>query len=211
MNHLEEVFERLQKANLKLKISKCEFMKKQLNYLGHIISDDGISVDSDKVAAVQNMQPPKTIRDVRSFLGMASYYRKYVPNFSKIAKPLNALTRKHAKFNWTAEAQSAFDTLKQSLLEAPVLAFPDISKPFKLYTDASQYALGAVLMQEQDGENRAIQYISHQFSEQKLKWPTIEREAFAIIYSLEKLRPIVIGTDITVYTDHKPLKHLCGG
>ena len=208
MTHLEEVFERLQKANLKLKISKCEFMKKQLNYLGHIISDDGISVDSDKVAAVQNMQPPKTIRDVRSFLGMASYYRKYVPNFSKIAKPLNALTRKHAKFNWTAEAQSAFDTLKQSLLEAPVLAFPDISKPFKLYTDASQYALGAVLMQEQDGENRAIQYISHQFSEQKLKWPTIEREAFAIIYSLEKLRPIVIGTDITVYTDHKPLKHL---
>ena len=156
----------------------------------------------------QNMEAPKTIRDVRSFLGMTSYYRKYVPNFSKIAKPLNSLTRKHARFLWTPEAQSAFDTLKQSLLAAPILAFPDISKPFRLYTDASQYALGAVLVQEQDGHDRVIQYISHQFSDQKMKWPTIEREAFAIIYSLEKLRPIVIGTDITVFTDHKPLKHL---
>ena len=131
-----------------------------------------------------------------------------MPNFSKIAKPLNALTRKHAKFAWTQEAQSAFETLKQSLLQAPLLAFPDISKPFRLYTDASQYALGAVLIQEQNGQDRVIQYISHQFSDQKMKWPTIEREAFAIIYSLEKLRPIVIGTDITVFTDHKPLKHL---
>ena len=139
---------------------------------------------------------------------MTSYYRKYVPNFSKIAKPLTALTKKNARFRWSDEAQAAFDFLKSSLLQAPILAFPDISKPFKLYTDASQYVMGAVLMQEYDGANRVIQYVSHQFSEQKQKWPTIEREAFAIVYSLEKLRPILIGTDVTVYTDHKPLKHL---
>ena len=208
IKHLEEVFSRLRKANLRLKISKCDFVKEKLNYLGHIISNEGISVDPEKVSAVANMQPPKNIRDVRSFLGMASYYRKYVPDFSKIAKPLSSLTRKNAKFQWSLETQTAFETLKQRLLEAPILAFPDITKPFKLYTDASQYALGAVLMQEQDGQNRVIQYISHQFSDQKQKWPTIEREAFAIVFSLEKLRPIIIGTDITVYTDHKPLKDL---
>ena len=208
LEHLQAVFDRLRKANLKLKISKCDFVKKQLNYLGHIISDDGISVDPGKVSVMENLQPPENIRDVRSFLGMTSYYRKYVPNFSKIARPLTALTRKNARFKWMDEAQTAFETLKAALLQAPILAFPDISKPFKLFTDASQYALGAVLMQEQDGADRVIQYVSHQFPDQKQKWPTIEREAFAIIYSLEKLRPILIGTDVTVYTDHKPLKHL---
>ena len=208
IKHLDAVFDRLRKANLRLKIAKCEFMKKELNYLGHIISDEGISGDPQKVSAVQNMEPPKTVREVRSFLGMTSYYRKYVPDFSKTARPLNLLTKKNAKFRWSSEAQSAFEKLKEALLRAPILAFPDIRKPFKLYTDASQYALGAVLTQEHEGQDRVIQFISHQFSEQRLKWPTIEREAFAIIYSLEKLRPIIIGTDITVYTDHKPLKHL---
>ena len=208
IRHLEEVFDRLRKANLSLKISKCEFVKKELNYLGHVISDEGISVDDNKVSAIQSMGPPQNIRDVRSFLGMTSYYRKYVPNFSKIAKPLNALTKKNARFRWTEEAQTAFDQLKTALLQAPILAFPDITKPFKLYTDASQYALGAVLMQTIDGRDKVIQYISHQFGDQQLKWPTIEREAFAIVYSLGKLRPIITGTDITVYTDHKPLKHL---
>ena len=208
IKHLDAVFDRLRKANLRLKIAKCEFMKKELNYLGHIISDEGISVDPQTVSAVQSMEPPKTVREVRSFLGMTSYYRKYVPDFSKTARPLNLLTKKNAKFRWSPEAQSAFEKLKEALLRAPILAFPDIRKPFKLYTDASQYALGAVLTQEHEGQDRVIQFISHQFSEQRLKWPTIEREAFAIIYSLEKLRPIIIGTDITVYTDHKPLKHL---
>ena len=208
IKHLEAVFDKLRKANLRLKIAKCEFMKKELNYLGHIISDKGISVDPHKVSAVQNMEPPKNVREVRSFLGMTSYYRKYVPDFSKIARPLNLLTKKNAKFRWSSEAQLAFEKLKEALLRAPILAFPDIRKPFKLYTDASQYALGAVLTQEHEGQDRVIQFISHQFSEQRLKWPTIEREAFAIIYSLDKLRPIIIGTDITVFTDHKPLKHL---
>ena len=143
VEHLREVLNRLRKANLKLKISKCKFVKKQLNYLGHIISDEGISVDPEKVAVMENLKPPENIREVRSFLGMASYYRKYVPNFSKIAKPLTALTKKNARFKWTTDAQAAFESLKQALLQAPILAFPDISKPFKLYTDASQYAMGA--------------------------------------------------------------------
>ena len=127
---------------------------------------------------------------------------------AKLLNPLNALTKKNARFRWTEEAQTAFDQLKMSLLQAPVLAFPDITKLFKLYTDASQYALGAVLMQTIDGQDKVIQYISHQFGDQQLKWPTIERGAFAIVCSLGKLRPIITGTDITVYTDHKPLKHL---
>ena len=154
------------------------------------------------------MGPPQNIREVRSFLGMTSYYRKYVSSFSKIAKPLNVLTKKNARFRWTEEAQTAFDQLKTALPRAPILAFPDITKPFKLHTNASQYVLGAVLMQTIDGRDKVIQYISHQFGDQQLKWPTIEREAFAIVYSLGKLRPIITGTDITVYTDHKPLKHL---
>ena len=133
VKHLEAVFERLRKANLRLKISKCEFVKKKLNYLGHVLSDEGISVDPSKVSVVQNMEPPKNVREMRSFPGMTSYYRKYVPNFSKIAQPLTALTRKNAKFRCSSEAQAAFEKLKETLLQAPVLAFPDITKPFKLY------------------------------------------------------------------------------
>lgn len=208
LEHLEIVFDRLRKANLKLKISKCDFLRENLNYLGHVISNEGISVDPEKVKVVEGMRAPATVREVRSYLGMTSYYRKYVPEFSKIARPLTALTRKHAKFKWTKEAQEAFETLKQCLVKAPILAFPDISAPFQLYTDASQYALGAVLMQEIEGEKKVIQYVSHQFTVAQQKWPTIEREAFAIIYSLQKLRPIVLGTQLTVFTDHKPLKHL---
>ena len=208
LEHLNIVFEKLRQANLRLKISKCEFLKKKLQYLGHVISDQGISVDPHKVDVITKMQPPRTIREVRGFIGMSSYYRKYVPNFSEIARPLIALRRKNVRFEWNDAAQTAFETLKEKLTEAPILAFPDVTKPFSLYTDASQYALGAVLMQKQNGEDRVIQYVSHQFTDAQKKWPTIEREAFAMVYSLQKLRPIILSTKVTIFTDHKPLRHI---
>ena len=118
------------------------------------------------------------------------------------------LTRKNVRFEWSDAAQTAFETLKQKLTEAPVLAFPDITQPFAFYTDASQCALEAVLMQKKNGEERVIQYVSHQFTDAQRKWPTIEREAFAMVYSLQKLRPIILGTKVTIFTDHKPLRHI---
>lgn len=151
---------------------------------------------------------PTSVRDVRSFLGMCGFYRRFIDNFASIARPLTLLTRKDVRFVWSTEAQEAFETLKERLITHPILAHPDVSRPYNLYTDASGYCIGGVLTQEfKDGEH-AIQYISHQLSEGQQKWPTIEREAYAIIFCIQRLRQYLLGSKFTVYTDHKPLRSL---
>ena len=208
VEHVEAVFTRLRDARLKLKMSKCEFLKKEVNYLGHIVSPSGIKPDQSKVEAIAKLGPPTDVRGIRSFIGMTGYYRRFIANYAKIAKPLTELTKKNRRFYWNEDCQRSFETLRRALTEAPILAFPDINKPYKLYTDASNYAIGAALVQETEMGERVIQYLSHQLNETQQRWPIIEKEAYAIVYGIQKLRPYLLGSKFTVMTDHKPLKHL---
>ena len=206
--HLELVFDRLREAGLRLKPSKCSFAKTEIKLLGYIISKNGITSDPEKVEAIANLKPPETKREVKSFLGMAGYYRQCVPDYAKHAAPLVKLTRNNQTWEWSEEQQNAFDTLKNLWCSQYVLAHPDPSKPYKLYTDASGYALGAILVQDQEGQEKVIQYLSHQLSGPQLNYATIEKEALAVIYAITKLRPYLYGAKFTVYTDHKPLTSL---
>ena len=208
LKHLETIFSRLEQAGLKLKRSKCKFFETRVSYLGHVISGQGIEPDPDKISAIQQLSPPTTVKEVRSLVGMASYYRLFIEGFSDIIRPLTELTRKHCQFQWTPELQRAFEQIKQRLSSAPVLAHPDFTKPFRLYTDASNYAVGAVLAQEQDGGERVVQYVSRQLNKGQQKWPVIEREAYAIIFAMNKLRHYLLGNKVEIRTDHKPLTSL---
>ena len=196
LEHMNEVFKRLADAGLKLKLSKCELFKSKIAYLGHEVSAKGIEPS------------PTKVREVRSFVGLASYYRRFISNFSEIVRPLTALTKKHANFCWDDVKQHAFDELKSKLIVAPILAYPQTDQPYHLYTDASLYAVGAVLTQMFPEGERVIEYVSRQLTEGQQKWPTIEREAYAIISSIGKLRHYLVGSKFTIYTDHKPLRSL---
>ena len=208
LGHLDDVLRRLRKASLSLNRKKCHFVQSEISYLGHIISKDGIAPDPEKVRAIQTMEPPTTVKGIRSFLGTVGYYRNFQPNFSAIARPLTRLTKKNVHFSWSEEAQEAFEVLKQKLIEAPILAYPDVTKPYTLYTDASDYAIGGILTQDFDDGERVIQYVSHQLTPNRMHYPVIEKECFAIIYCLQKLKQYLLGADVTCYTDHKPLKSL---
>ena len=163
----------------------------------------------DKTEAISNLPTPETVKEVRSFLGMAGYYRQCVPQFANVAAPLVRLTKKHARFAWGQEQQEAFEVLKELLISSRVMAHPDTSKPYKLYTDACDYAIGAILLQEDnEGVERPIQYISKQLAGAQLNWATIEKEAYAVVHALTKLRPYLYGAEFVIYTDHKQLKSL---
>ena len=217
LSHLEAVFDKLRQHGLKLKLKKCSFLQLETHYLGFVINCRGISPDPSKVEAIRSLPTPTCVREVRSFIGMCSYYRRFIPNFSEIAEPIIALTRKYARFKWTRQCQSSFDYLKQSLTSVPLLAYPDPNKPYTLYTDASNSCIGACLTQEIDDEDdylpnvkneKPIYYLSHKLSRSQCKWSTIEKEAFAIHYSLQKLDYYLHNAKFTIKTDHKPLKYL---
>ena len=208
IEHIRIVLDRLKDANLKLKKAKCSFFKEQINYLGHIVSKDGILPDKEKVSVIQNLKTPTCVRDVRSFVGVTNFYRKFIPNYSKIASPLLDLTGKHASFQWSDGCQKSFDELKGALTSPPVLAFPDMSKPFILYCDASDTTFGAVLTQKFNENERPIQYMSQRLSTTQRKWPILQKEAFAIYCAIEKFRHYLQGSKFTIMTDHRPLEFL---
>ncbi|XP_029675231.1 uncharacterized protein LOC115242830 [Formica exsecta] len=160
---LKEVLQRLRENNLKLQPDKCEFLRKEVIYLGHIISENGISPDPSKLTAIKEFPTPKKVKDIQSFIGLAGYYRKFIEDFSKIAKPLTKLTKKTEKFEWTMEQQNAFEILKERLMTAPVLMYPDFNQEFIVTTDASDYAIGAVLSQEKVDNDRPIAYAKTEF------------------------------------------------
>jgi len=145
------------------------------------------------------------VKDIQSFIGLAGYYRKFIENFSKIAKPLTRLTKKTKKFTWTAEQQSAFETLKEKLMTAPVLRYPDFTQKFIVITDASAYAIGAVLSQGKVGDDRPIAYASRVLSRAEQNYSTIEKELLAIVWAVKHFRPYIYGTKFMIVTDHKPL------
>ena len=157
---LDQVLNLIEKAGLKVSPEKCSFAKTAVNYLGHVVTASGIQVDLSKVSAVKEMIEPKCTKDVRRFIGMASYYRRFVSKFSELAAPLTELTRKNTKFKWTEKHQIAFEQIKAALIAAPILKYPDYTKSFKLHTDASNTALGSVLTQEYDGVDLPVSNFS---------------------------------------------------
>ena len=208
LQHLHLVFSRLRQANIKLKLSKCHFAYPKVTYLGHIVSRLGTQPDPDKISAVQNFPVPKKLKDLRSFLGLANYYRRFVKDFSKIAHPLTKLLRKNEKFIWSPACHSAFTLLKHALVSAPILRFPDFSKPFELYVDASLEGLGMTLGQIQNNREVVIAYAGRNLSHTEQAYSTTEREALAVIGGINKFEPYLYGQRFTVHTDHHALRWL---
>lgn len=206
--HLNDVFSRLRSANVRLKPSKCSFARSSVEYLGHVVSRDGITPDPSKIRAVKEFPVPRCTRDVRSFLGLANYYRRFIRNFATIASPLNQLTHKNTRFNWTAACDNAFHELKSSLISAPILAYPDFSLPFELHTDASSTGIGYALCQTQAGLNRAIAYGGRDLNAAERNYSTTEREALAIVEAIKKFRNYLYDRKFTIYTDHHALRWL---
>lgn len=208
LNHLRQVFDRLRHANLKLKPSKCKFACNKVHYLGHVVSSEGIAPDEDKISTVKDFPRPHNVKTVRSFLGLANYYRRFVKDFAKIAAPLNQLLRKDHKFVWTAQCEEAFQALKAALISAPILAFPDFSEIFHLYVDASNEGIGATLGQIQNGKEVAIAYAGRDFNSAERNYSTTEREALAVIFGIKKFEPYLHGRKFVLHTDHHSLKWL---
>lgn len=206
---LDEVFARLRSAGLTLKLSKCQFCLSDLTFLGYRVTPAGIHPDPDKVRAVTEFEEPSTVKQVRQFLGLTGYYRRFVQNYAKHAEPLFALTKKDAPFNWDSDCRKAMDFLKNSITSAPVLRFPDFSLPFFIHADACDAGLGAALMQR-DGEGRdvAVAYASRAVHKSEKPYSTPEKECLAVIWALEHFRPYVEGLHVTIFTDHSSLKWL---
>ena len=179
-NRLKTVLERLRSHNLRVKLAKCTIAAPQVAFLGHVVTESGIMPDPAKIEAVNNITSPRNIKDIRSFLGLAGYYRKFIPGFSSIAMPLLQLTQKAAQFNWTDAREQEFQRLKHLLCSAPILAYPDFSQAFILQTDASDYGVGAVLSQlDELGNEKVFAYASKALSPREQKYSTTEKEAFA--------------------------------
>jgi hypothetical protein len=202
--HLHVVLHRLREHRLYAKLSKCDFWLKEIKFLGHTISQVGIAVDLDKVQEVMNWKPPTTVRQIRSFLGLAGYYRRFIPDFSRIAKPITELLKKEAKFVWGQKCEDAFHTLRQHLTTTPVLAQPESNKPFDVYCDASGTGLGCVLMQD----NRVIAYASRALRPHEQNYPTHDLELAVVVHALKMWRHYFMGTHCNILTDHKSLKYI---
>jgi hypothetical protein len=205
---LRDVFERLKVNCLKIQPDKCEFLKHECMYLGHIVTEKGIKPDPAKVKTVLEYQVPQTNKNIKSFLGLSGYYRKFIESYSAKAKPLTNLLKKDIKFNWTDECQKSFDNLKQALCSEPILQYPDFTKPFILTTDASNKALGAILSQGEIGKDLPIAYASRTLNKSENNYSTTELECLAIIFGVKQFRPYLYGRKFTVVTDHKALKWL---
>jgi len=205
-HNLRLVMDRLAAWNLKVKPSKCAFGLEEIKLLGYVVDRHGMRPDPAKAAAIADLGAPQGISEIRSFLGMSGYYRPCMPQYAHIAEPLVKMTRKNAHFTWTGEQQRAFQALKDLLISDKVMAHPQMDKPYKLYTDACDYAIGAILCQlDEKGIERPVVYLSKQLTATQRRWATIEKEAYAVVYALRQLRPYVWGADFKVYTDHKPL------
>jgi hypothetical protein len=204
VGHLHVVLQHLREHHLYAELSKCDFWLKEIKFLGHTISQAGIAVDPNKVQEVMTWKPPTTVRQIRSFLGLAGYYRRFIPDFSQIAKPITELLKKEAKFVWGQKCKDAFHALRQHLTTAPVLAQPDSNKPFDVYCDASSTGLGCVLMQD----NRIIAYASRALRPHEQNYPTHDLELAAMVHALKMWRHYLMGTHCNIFTNHKSLKYI---
>ena len=202
------VLKRFRKANLKLKPKKCKLFQKAVSFLGHVVSDKGIHTDPSKVHDLKNMSIPSNLVEIQSFLGFASYYRRFLADFSTLAAPLTALTRKNVKFNWTEACQNSFDEIVGRLTDAPVLAYPDPNEPFILDTDASGVGIGGVLSQNINGEERVIAYASKTLSKSQRNYCTTNRELLAVHVFVKHFRHYLLGRKFLLRCDHASLRWL---
>ena len=209
--HLEKIFRRLQEFGLKMKREKCAFFKKHIQYLGHLVSEKGFEPLPEKLEAIRKMPAPTTPKEVKQFLGLIGYYRKFVPRFSDISRPLTRLTRHDTPFEWTRQCGKAFDHLRELLMQYPILRYPDPTKGYVLYTDASGIGWSGVLTQEYaDEKNKSKQhpicYVSGQFRGSQLNWAALTKEAYAIYMSIRRLSFYVTDAEVLIRCDHLPLK-----
>lgn len=208
LSNLCRVLQRCEDTNLVLNWEKCHFMVKEGIVLGHKVSEKGIEVDKAKIDVMVGLAPPRTVKDIRSFLGHAGFYRRFIKDFSKIARPLTKLLCKEIIFNFDEECLEAFKKLKEELTSAPIVQPPDWSLPFEIMCDASDYAVGAVLGQKKDKKTHVIYYASRTLDDAQMKYATTEKELLAIVYAFEKFRSYLVGSKVIVYTDHAALRHL---
>lgn len=201
LERLQRVFTRLRQANLKVQLKKCTFLSPEVNYLGHIVGQEGVRADPAKLVAVREFPVPRNPREVKGFLGLAGYYRRFVGHFADIAKPLTQLTRKGVDFDWGEAQQRAFNDLKEALCSDSVLVYPQFDKPFTLATDASQLALGAVLSQDQDGLERPVAYISRQTTTAEANYDSVKRECLAVVWAIDQFRCYLYGRQFRLITD----------
>lgn len=204
LDHIKQVLDLLQAHQWKLKLSKCEFAKRSISYLGHVITEFGVATDPDKITAVTTWPTPGSVKDVHSFLGLAGYYRKFVRNFGVIAKPLTKLLRKNTIFHWTSTHEQSFQALKQALVSAPVLALPNFHRPFSIETDASDSGIGAVLTQD----GHPLAYISRALGPRSRGLSTYEKEYMAVIMAVQQWRQYLQFDEFSIFTDQQSLVQL---
>ena len=202
--HLTIVLQTLREHKLYAKMSKCEFWMKEVKFLGHVVSEQGVAVDPAKIEAVIKWEPPKNVMEVRSFLGLAGYYRRFVEGFSKLAMPMTRLTKKREKLLWAPECELVFHTLKEKLTTTPVLIIPNSGEEYEVYTDASLRGLGCVLMQG----GKVVAYGSRQLKTHEQNYPTHDLELAAVVFALKLWRCYLYGEKFQVYSDHKSLKYI---
>ena len=202
--HLRIVLQTLRERQLYTNLIKCQFWLDKVAFLGHVISAERVSVDPQKIEVVVNWKPPKNVSEVRSFLGLAGYYRKFVEGFSKLAAPLTKMTRKDVKYDWVDACQQSLEELKGRLTSAPVLALPNGRDGFVVYSDASRQGLGCVLMQN----DRVIAYASRQLKKHEENYPTHDLELAAVVFALKIWRHYLYGVPCRIFTDHKSLQYI---
>ena len=211
LEHLKLVISRLVEAGLKLKPAKCHFARAEVEYLGHLVTPSGLKPTALHIRTVRGFPTPKCPKELRQFLGLASYYRRFIPKFAKIAHPLHQLIRKDVPFTWSEDCQVAFDELKDRLTTAPVLAYPDFAKDFVLETDASYRGLGAVLSQVQaDGRLHPLSYASRALSPPETNYAVTELETLAVVWAMSHYRAYLYGHRVKVFTDHSAVKAVLG-
>ena len=208
LTNLEAILQRCIENNLVLNWEKCHFMVNQGIVLGHIISSRGIEVDKAKIDIISKLPPPTNVKTIRQFLGHARFYRRFIKDFAKIAKPLYKLLEKDAKFIWELDCQKSFEELKFYLTTAPIVRAPNWQLPFEVMCDASDLAIGAVLGQREDGKPHVVYYASKTLNEAQRNYTTTENELLAVVYALDKFRAYLVGADIVIFTDHSALKYL---
>lgn len=205
LDRIKLVFDRLRESNFKIQLDKSEFLKKNVQYLGHIITQEGVKPNPEKISIIKNFPIPKTQKDIKSFLGLLGYYRRFIRDFAKITKPMTKCLKKNATVIHDEEFIKSFNTAKEILTNDPILQYPDFSKEFILTTDASNVAIGAVLSQGTIPSDKPVAYASRTLNETETRYSTIEKELLAIVWACKHFRPYLYGRKFTIYTDHRPL------
>ena len=208
LRNLEQVLQRCEETNLVLNWEKCHFMVQEGIVLGHKVSKTGIEVDKAKIEVIEKLPPPTSVKRIRSFLGHAGFYRRFIRDFSKIAKPLCTLLEQNRSFVFDEDCQRAFTELKKALVSAPIIVAPDWALPFELMCDASYHAVCAVLGQQKMKVFHSIYYATRTLSKAQLNYTTTKKEFLAVVFSFDKFRAYLVGTKVTVYTDHSAIKYL---